>query len=264
MTPSDPRHLVAARHWYHTIDLGPVTTPGEYDLRSVTHKALLPASLTGMRCLDVGTHDGFWAFEMEKRGAREVIAIDLDDPAKLDWPLPIPTLTGEIAESLRLRREAFEVAHQVLKSSVERRTVSVYDLDPAQVGTFDFAFVGTLLHHLRDPVGALIALRRVVTGTLVASTAFATLDSLLHPRRPQALMVPGPIPFWEVPNIRGIEWQLTKSGWRVVQRGRPYLQPYGEGWEQPKAPRRLAQLPRHLLLRFGAPHVSFLVVPVER
>ena len=38
-----------------------------------------------MRALDVGTWDGFWAFEMERRGA-EVTALDLDDERDLDWP----------------------------------------------------------------------------------------------------------------------------------------------------------------------------------
>ena len=46
----------------------------------------LPASLAGRRCLDVGTWDGFWAFEMERRGAASVTAIDIEDPAGWDWP----------------------------------------------------------------------------------------------------------------------------------------------------------------------------------
>src|SRR5437016_1983956 len=41
--------------------------------------------MDGMRALDVGTWDGFWAFEMERRGA-DVLALDLDDPQDLDWP----------------------------------------------------------------------------------------------------------------------------------------------------------------------------------
>ena len=44
----------------------------------------VPADLSGLRCLDVGTMDGFWAFEMERRGAASVTAIDLDDPNALD------------------------------------------------------------------------------------------------------------------------------------------------------------------------------------
>jgi tRNA (mo5U34)-methyltransferase len=43
--------------------------------------------LTGLRCLDVGTMDGFWAFEMERRGAVEVVAVDLADPGRQDGPV---------------------------------------------------------------------------------------------------------------------------------------------------------------------------------
>lgn len=32
-------------------------------------KLPLPDSLDGMRCLDVGTQNGFWAFELERRAA---------------------------------------------------------------------------------------------------------------------------------------------------------------------------------------------------
>ena len=87
--PPDLAARVASVPWYHTIDVAPgLATPGEYDLRPVAQRIPLPASLAGLRCLDVGTHDGFWAFEMEKRGAAEVLAIDLDDLTALDWPGP--------------------------------------------------------------------------------------------------------------------------------------------------------------------------------
>src|SRR5215510_1655747 len=66
--------------WYHTIDLPDgSSTPGVFDTRAVAELVRWPAGLPGGRCLDVGTCDGFWAFEMERRGAAEVIAIDVDD-----------------------------------------------------------------------------------------------------------------------------------------------------------------------------------------
>jgi tRNA (mo5U34)-methyltransferase len=78
---------VAELSWYHTIDLpGGIVTPGQFDTRGAVAHVPLPASLEGARCLDVGTWDGFWAFEMERRGAASVTAIDLDDAARWDWP----------------------------------------------------------------------------------------------------------------------------------------------------------------------------------
>src|SRR5207302_5180024 len=61
-------------------------TPGWFGLRGVIAEVPLPTSLAGARVLDVGTFDGFWAFEMERRGAAEVVAIDVLDPAGWDWP----------------------------------------------------------------------------------------------------------------------------------------------------------------------------------
>ena len=61
-------------------------TAGWFDTRATVRKVPLPASLAGKRCLDVGTWDGFWAFEMERRGAESVLAIDLQDQDQWDWP----------------------------------------------------------------------------------------------------------------------------------------------------------------------------------
>ena len=63
------RDYLKSREWYHTIELRPgIETPGWFDVRGVA--ATLPwPDLTGKRCLDVGTFDGFWAQEMVRRGA---------------------------------------------------------------------------------------------------------------------------------------------------------------------------------------------------
>lgn len=72
--------------WYHSLELAPgYVTPGMFDLRAEVSHYHLPERLDGLRALDVGTWDGFWAFEMERRGAK-VVALDLDDEADLDWP----------------------------------------------------------------------------------------------------------------------------------------------------------------------------------
>src|SRR5438270_2000125 len=80
------REAVAANPvWYHTIELAPgVVTPGRIDHRGVVDR-VLPADLSGKRALDVGTFDGFWAFELERRGA-EVTAIDVDRVDSAEWP----------------------------------------------------------------------------------------------------------------------------------------------------------------------------------
>ena len=49
---------------------------GWFDLRPFVADYHLPERMDGMRVLDVGTWDGFWAFEFERRGA-EVVGLDI-------------------------------------------------------------------------------------------------------------------------------------------------------------------------------------------
>src|SRR3954469_25661765 len=73
--------------WYHTLELGDgVVTKGMFDHRPHMHHYPIPADLTGKRCLDVATMDGYWAFEMERRGGGSAPALDREDPDALDWP----------------------------------------------------------------------------------------------------------------------------------------------------------------------------------
>ena len=79
--------VAAHEFWYHTIDVAPgVTTPGWFDLRPVVDHMPWP-DLTGKRCLEVGPYDGFLSFEMERRGAAEVVAADIGSPWEWDWPV---------------------------------------------------------------------------------------------------------------------------------------------------------------------------------
>jgi tRNA (mo5U34)-methyltransferase len=136
--------------WYHTQELGPdLTTPGMFDLRPYVDRYGIPEDLTGLRVLDVGTFEGFWAFELERRGA-DVVALDVDTIQELDWP---PRLRP--AEDGR-RGEGFELARRALGSSVERIGCSIYDATPERLGgSFDLVFCGSVLIHLRDPMLAL-------------------------------------------------------------------------------------------------------------
>jgi tRNA (mo5U34)-methyltransferase len=248
--------------WYHSIELpGGIVTPGSYDLRSAPAKSLFPESLAGRRCLDVGTHDGFWAFLMEQRGASDVVAIDVNDPEQYDLRYPRPSMEQGRADMAN-RRRAFDVAHRALGSKVERKNISVYDVTPDEVGTFDFAFIGTLLHHLRDPVGALLALRRVVTGELIVNSVFSVSRTVLFPRSPAAEYLPLDLPaFWTIPNLVALRRQVSVAGWNTVRSGRPYLQRYGARAQTRPPLRPLSDLPRRIVLQFGAPHIALVARP---
>jgi hypothetical protein len=95
--------------WYHTQELAPgVETPGLFDHRPYVDRYGIPADLSGKRVLEVGTFEGFWAFELERRGA-EVIAIDVDRMQQLDWPPRLrPSEDGPGARASRSPRRRSE------------------------------------------------------------------------------------------------------------------------------------------------------------
>jgi tRNA (mo5U34)-methyltransferase len=151
-------------YWYHVIDLGDgLVTPGDYDLRPVVDRYGIPGDLTGKDVLDVGRASGFFSFEFERRGAR-VVATDL--PSFFDWDfVGGQAVSGRRRASVADPRSydtieifgAFDIAHQILHSTVESVLINVYDMTPEAFGgkTFDLVFAGSLLTHLKHPILAL-------------------------------------------------------------------------------------------------------------
>lgn len=157
--------------WYHAIDLGDErVTPGFVDHRHQVQLYGLPDSLDGKRCLDVATFDGFWAFEMEMRGAAEVVGIDVYSLADCDHPLNWQEEYFQ-ARPNEVKGLGFAYAKRALTSKVQRKVLSVYELSPEVVGTFDFVFMSDLLLHLRDPLRALEAVYTVTRGDLILADA---------------------------------------------------------------------------------------------
>jgi tRNA (mo5U34)-methyltransferase len=169
--------------WYHTLELGDgVVTKGMFDHRPAVDRYLIPADLSGMRCLDVGTMDGFWAFEMERRGADQVVAADLRDPNQLDWP---PLWRKRVEPTLdATKQDRFAVAHAALGSKVERVERSVYQLD-TDLGEFDLVFCGDLLVHLKDPITAIQRIYGVCRGSAIICNPVERFG-FLRRRRPLA------------------------------------------------------------------------------
>lgn len=216
------------RSWYHTIDLPDGTsTPGFYDTRSSPKYIPWPDELRGGRCLDVGTFDGFWAFEMERRGAREVVAVDLADPHALDWPYDTQISGPKQIETWGSERErGFADLSATLGSQAKWINQSVYDLSPERNGTFDVVFCGALLLHLRDPIRALEAMRSVCSGSLVLAEEIEHKLELLAPVVPAALVVKA-VDQWYRPNSAGLKGLVDKAGFTVKEMGPRYVIPFG-------------------------------------
>jgi tRNA (mo5U34)-methyltransferase len=259
---------VAALDWYHVLELpGGVVTRGHFDARPIVSKVPLPTSLAGKRCLDVGTWDGFWAFEMERRGAEEVVAVDLREPAQWDWPasgdVAAQRAQQEYLGKVKAQSEGFHVAREALGSSVDRREVSIYDLSPEIVGEFDFVFLGSLLLHLRDPVGALRAARSACAGELLLLDAIDPLLTRLAPRLPLAGLDGRGRPWWWWPNLAGLIRMTEAAGFEPVHPPLRLRMPPGRG--QPRLPLRTlrtrAGRRAYASARVGDPHAALLLRP---
>jgi len=206
--------------WYHRIEVRPgIVTPGINDSALHLQSLDLPADCSGLRVLDLGARDGFFSFEMERRGA-DVLAIDY----------------------LPADRTGFSIAAALLQSGVTYRQANIYHLDPAEIGTFDIVLFLGLLYHLPDPVGALRIVRRCCTSsmyleTLVIDEAVPMPDGSLVPLGqlderllsvPLMQFFPGtscnndPTNYWG-PNIRCVEALLEETEFsvsRIVPLGR--------------------------------------------
>jgi 2-polyprenyl-3-methyl-5-hydroxy-6-metoxy-1,4-benzoquinol methylase len=130
---------------YHRIDLGQgVILEGQTDPASFLDAYELPADMTGMTVIDVGTSTGFFALECAKRGAK-VTAVDVLPGS------PVVPLAQALGLEMRFEQ------------------LSIYDL--GDIGVFDVVICGSLLMHLPDPVGAIRALRNVCGNRLILSAS---------------------------------------------------------------------------------------------
>jgi tRNA (mo5U34)-methyltransferase len=260
------RERIDSISWYHTLELAPgLTTPGWFDHRPIVDRVGLPASLAGRRCLDVGTFNGFWAFEMERRAAAEVVAIDVLDPRRWDWPHgSAPATIAEIGSRMA-SGAGFEIAREALGSSVVRHDLSVYELDERALGSFDVVYVGSLLIHLRDPIGALERVRAVCRGELVLVDNIDLALTLLGPRLPAARLDARGRPWWWAANLSGLVAIVEAAGFELAVPARRLFVAPGEGWRPSRYDPRLlrGREGRQALLAawLGDPHAAIRARP---
>jgi tRNA (mo5U34)-methyltransferase len=160
-----------------------MVSDGYFDHRSIVDLYGFPPNLTGMTALDVASADGFFAFELERRGAK-VVTIDVPSLGNCDW---LPRMRSRQPEHLMTSREwgrRFEIAHAMLDSKVERIEMSVYDLTPERLGTFDLVFCGDLLLHLQNPLQAIINMRSVTRGLAIVETVLEPALETAFPDQP--------------------------------------------------------------------------------
>lgn len=196
---------VDAIDWWHSIDLGQgVVTPGKSDTASLLARIALPASLAGRSVLDIGAWDGYYSFEAERRGADEVVALDLHS-----WQ--------EGGESWG-SKAGFEFARKARESRVRDVMADVMELTPDVVGgEFDIVLFLGVLYHLRDPVAGLERVASVTRHQLILET----LVDLTQIGRPAAAFYPGGAFLehtnWWGPNTPAVLAMLRTVGFRDIR-----------------------------------------------
>jgi tRNA (mo5U34)-methyltransferase len=225
------RERFEAIDWYHTQELAPgLVTPGMFDLRPYVERYGLPDDLSGLRALDIGTFEGFWAFEMERRGA-EVTALDVDRLQDLDWPPRLrPSDDGR-------RGEGFALAREALGSSVERVGMPIYAATPGALGgRFDLVFCGSVLIHLRDPMLALERMAALCRGRIILAEEYSRRLELIPRLKLAEFRGESPWMTW---------WRPTTRTWLAMVRC--------AGFEDPRVRSRFNL--RFRERRGGVPHV---------
>ncbi len=150
----DWQNRLSQQGWWHSFELPDGTLIEGVNSLAAQKERLarfgIPDDLRGKRALDIGAWDGWFSFELERRGA-EVVSIDR-------WDNP-----------------RFREMRAVLGSRAEYLQLNVYDLDPARLGRFDIVLFLGVLYHLKHP---LLALERVcsVTDDFAAVESFALTD----------------------------------------------------------------------------------------
>jgi tRNA (mo5U34)-methyltransferase len=164
LTPEQLQKEADAIVWFHTMDLGlGVVTRGYDDTPTRLSRIALPADLRGKRVLDVGTWDGFFAFEAERRGAADVLATDSFAWHAAGW-------SG---------RRGFDLARTALHSRVRSLEIDVMEISLQTVGgTFDVVLFLGILYHLRHPLLALEHIADIATELVIVETE---ADDLLVP-----------------------------------------------------------------------------------
>jgi tRNA (mo5U34)-methyltransferase len=147
------RRIGELGEWFHNLDLyGVPTAPNHFlgDFPNVKWRHIakaIPEDITGATVLDIGCNAGFYSIEMKKRGAAQVVAVDVDDRY--------------------LNQGRF--AAETLGMDIDFRKLSVYDVDTVP-GQFDFVFFLGVFYHLRYPLLALDKVVKKVGGKLFFQT----------------------------------------------------------------------------------------------
>lgn len=186
--------------WYHSMELPDGRVIPGFQSLEVLRKRIaqfpLPADLHGKRALDIGAWDGWFSFELERRGA-QVVAVDSTS------------------------FERFRVARELLGSQVEYHINDVCRLSPAQIGYFDIVMFLGVLYHLKHPMLALEKVCELATG-MVCVESFVSGDDADPSAKPvmefyETTELCGQFDNWVGPNVACLLAMCRTAGFARVE-----------------------------------------------
>ncbi len=171
--------------WYHSyyFENGFIQR-GDYDIGLDVADYGFPRSMAGMSVLDIGTGSGWFATYFEQLGADVVVTdargyCDFDVFGRDHYPdvtseKPAPSLVLPNGRPVYYSpvSKGFWIMKNILGLKAEYVNARVYEINPELFGgrKFDLVFLGSVLMHLRDPIGALMAAHSVCNHLLIATT----------------------------------------------------------------------------------------------
>jgi len=171
--------------WYHSYYFeNGFCVRGDYDIGADVDAYDFPPSMEGMKVLDIGTGAGWFAIYFEQLGA-DVVSVDARGYCDFDMygrhfypPIETENRPPDRFDEDQLPiyyspvSRGFWTMKDILGAKVGFKNSRVYDINPALFGgeKFDLVFLGAILCHLRDPIGALMAARSVCRHRVIAST----------------------------------------------------------------------------------------------
>jgi tRNA (mo5U34)-methyltransferase len=227
----------AVPFWFHSFDLGHgVTTSG---FKPAVHlnnelQALHLPELSGKTVLDIGAMDGFYSFEAERRGAKQVVALDhyawsLDLAQHIKYMrecrergvVPVPDQSGPHWRPWELPgKRGYDTIHRALESKVETLVADFMKINVEDLGVFDVVLFLGVLYHMENPLEALKRVARVTGQVAIIETAAVVVPGYEHVAFCEFFEsneLDGDMSNWWAPNEKALVGLCRAAGFSRVQ-----------------------------------------------
>lgn len=192
-------------NWFHSMPMpdGSISK-GKRPIEVLRREAdcIFKMGMEGRSMLDIGAWDGFFSFEAERRGARDILSTDHFCWSGPGWG----------------SKEGYDFTHKTWSSKARSQDVDVFSLDPQDQGSFDVVLFLGVLYHLKDPYGGLERAAKMTKDLLVVET----VTDCNHTKVPvmrhylNTELDKDPTNFF-APNIACLESMLREMGFETIE-----------------------------------------------